>query len=660
MNGPGSMIDLDCAIASLARQEQFLSLVSPDEARARFFGRLELRPLGGERIGLDQALDRVLAEDVVAEIDVPGFDRANVDGFAVRAIDTIGASPRTPKFLALNREILTPAVEPRLPVGPGEATLIATGGMLPRGADCVVMVEHTGTRSGAEPQGILIHRPAMSGQFVAFAGSDIARGETLLRSGQRLSSREIGMLAALGRAEIYVVRRPKVAIISTGNEVVAPGLALRPGEIYDSNAAILAAATVEAGGLADRLGIGSDDCIELTRLVEEGLASCDLVVLSGGTSKGAGDLCHRVVRAFTDPGIVVHGVALKPGKPVCLALTRGKPVIILPGFPTSAIFTFHAFVAPIIRAYAGRAADDRPAIRAVLPVPVASERGRTEFLMVSLARGIGDGLLAYPIAKGSGAVTSFGQADGFIAIDQQIESLAAMTPVTVQLIGPHRPADLVMIGSHCVGLDLIAGRLAGLGLAVKILNVGSSGGLAAAKRGECDIAPVHLMDPSTGLYNRPFLTEELELVAGYRRRQGLVYRHGDPRFAERALADILAAAVSVDCLMVNRNAGSGTRILIDRLLSGAQPPGYWSQPRSHNAVAAAIAQGRADWGVAIESVARQYDLGFLAVQDEHYDFVVPKARFDQPAVRQFRALIADPSVQRSLTALGFRFAEETG
>jgi putative molybdopterin biosynthesis protein len=659
MNDLGSMDDLDSAIAGLARQDQFLSVVTPDEARARFFGRLELRPLGDEPIGLDEALDRVLAEDVVAAIDVPGFDRANVDGFAVRAIDTFGASPRTPTFLALNREILTPGVEPRLPVEPGKATLIATGGMLPRGADCVVMIEHTGIRSGSQPQGILIHRPATTGQFVAFAGSDISRGETLLRRGQRLSSREIGMLAALGRAEVNVVRRPKVAIISTGNEVVAPGLALRPGEIYDSNAAILAAATLEAGGLAHRLGIGSDDSIELTRLVERGLASCDLVVLSGGTSKGAGDLCHRVVAAFTDPGILVHGVALKPGKPVCLALTRGKPVIILPGFPTSAIFTFHTFVAPIIRAYAGRAADDRPQIPAVLPFPVASERGRTEFLMVSLARGSGDGLLAYPIAKGSGAVTSFGQADGFIAIDQQIETLAALTPVTVQLIGPHRAADLVMIGSHCVGLDLIAGRLAALGLAVKILNVGSTGGLAAAKRGECDIAPVHLMDPSTGLYNRPFLTAGLELVAGYRRRQGIIYRQGDPRFAGRAWPDILGAAVSDDCLMVNRNAGSGTRILTDRLLNGTQPPGYWSQPRSHNAVAVAIAQGRADWGVAIESVARQYELGFLAVQDEHYDFVVPKARFDLPAVRQFRALIADPSVQDALAALGFRFVVDT-
>jgi putative molybdopterin biosynthesis protein len=645
------------SVASLARQKQFLAVISPEEARARFFGGLAMRPLAAERIGLDQALDRVLAEDAVADIDVPGFDRANVDGFAVRAGDTLGASRKSPRYLSLRPEVLTPGVEPLQPVGSNEATLIATGGMLPRGADCVVMVEQTETGTGSA-RTIAVYQPAMAGQFVAFAGSDIARGETVLRRGHRLSSREIGILAALGRSSVAVVRKPRVAIISTGNEVVAPGRSLRPGEVYDSNAAILAAAVLEAGGEACRLGIGEDDVDALTRLLEEGLSTCDIVVLSGGTSKGAGDLCHRVVSTFTDPGIVVHGVALKPGKPVCLALTGGKPVAVLPGFPTSAIFTFHAFVAPIIRAYAGRPDDERHEVRAVLPVPIGSERGRTEFVMVSLARGAEDTMLAYPIAKGSGAVTTFSQADGFIAIDAQVETVAAHTPVSVQLIGRHRPADLIMIGSHCVGLDILAGRLAQVGITTKILNVGSTGGLTAAKRGECDIAPTHLMDPHSGQYNRPFLTDGLVMVAGYRRKQGIVYRRDDPRFIGRPLPELLQHVLSEDCLMVNRNAGSGTRILTDRLLQGEHPRGYWSQPRSHNAVAAAIAQHRADWGVAIESVARSYGLGFLAVQDEHYDFIVPSARFELPAVRQFRGILTEPSVRSALNALGFAPAAE--
>jgi putative molybdopterin biosynthesis protein len=293
---------------------------------------------------------------------------------------------------------------------------------------------------------------------------------------------------------------------------------------------------------------------------------------------------------------------------------------------------------------------------AVLPVRVASERGRTEYLLVSLVRGADDtSLTAYPAGKGSGAVTAFSQADGFIAIEQHAETVSPGTPVEVQLIGEAHLADLVIIGSHCVGLDVLIGRLQADGVAAKVLNVGSTGGLAAAKRGECDIAPIHLLDPDSGEYNRPLLTPELELLPGYRRLQGIVHRKGDKRFEGRSLSEAVAAALaSPDCLMVNRNAGSGTRILTDRLLNGARPPGYWSQPKSHNAVAVAVAQNRADWGIAIETVARQYGLGFIPVQDEHYDFAIPKARWESPAVQRFRAVLADKTVREELAALGFR------
>src|ERR1700736_4829661 len=317
------MNDIPTALRSLARQEQFLDVVDRDTATARFHRHLKLRPLGAETVPLPQALGRVLAREVIADVDVPGFDRASVDGFAVRADNTVGASERAPKALALNGEILTPGAVPHLTVAPGAATVIE------------------------------VRRAAAAGQFIAFAGSDLARGETVLRAGQVLTSREIGMLAAVGVAAVEVWRRPRVAIISPGDEIVAPGKPIRRGAVYDSNAAILAAAVEEAGGSAKPLGIGPDDEIVLSRLVDEGLAGCDMVVLSGGTSKGAGDLCYRVIASFNDPGIVVHGVALKPGKPLCLAVTGGKPIVILPGFPTSAIFTFHEFVAPVIRAFAG-------------------------------------------------------------------------------------------------------------------------------------------------------------------------------------------------------------------------------------------------------------------------------------------------------------------
>ena len=650
------MTDIEAALSRLSRQDQFLEVVSREQAIARFHSHLDLQPLGSERVPLSQALNRVLAEPVVAGVDVPNFDRSNVDGFALRAADTAGASERTPRALRLNAEVLTPGLEPRLAVEPGTATLIATGGMLPRGADAVAMVEHTEVRREDGRTLVEVRRPAAPGRFIAFAGSDLARGETAVRSGQLLTSREIAPLAAVGCAEVVVYRKPRVAVISTGNELIAPGVPIRPGAVYDSNAAILGSAVAEAGGTAVPLGIGRDDEEALARLVDEGLAGCDMVLMSGGTSKGVGDLCYRAVSRFADPGVLVHGVAIKPGKPVCLAVTAGKPVIVLPGFPTSAIFTFHAFAAPVVRALAGLPRQDAGQIEAILPLGVASERGRTEFMMVSLVPRADDGrLAAYPIAKDSGSVTTFSQAEGFIDIGRHVESVAAETRVSVQLIGrEQRLADLVIIGSQCVGLDVLIARLEAEGIAVKAMNVGSTGGLAAARRGECDLAPIHLMDPATGEYNRPLLGKGLELISGYRRLQGVVFRKGDRRFAGLAAREALTAALAdPHCLMVGRNAGSGTRILLDRLLEGRRPAGYWSQPKSHNAVAVAVAQGRADWGVTIASVASLYGLGFTPLQDEHYDFAVPAARLDRPPVQRFRALLDNTEVRAELATRGF-------
>jgi putative molybdopterin biosynthesis protein len=345
----------------------------------------------------------------------------------------------------------------------------------------------------------------------------------------------------------------------------------------------------------------------------------------------------------------------KPGKPLCLAVQDGKPVAILPGFPTSAIFTFHTFMAPVIRALAGHKEAREATVEATLPIRIGSERGRTEYVMVSLMHG-GEGLLAYPTAKGSGAVTGFAAADGFFAVPAMTETVPAGAPVTVTLIGEGAPPpDLVVIGSQCVGLDLLTGLLADEGLVVKSLAVGSSGGLAAAARGECDLAGIHLMDPATGEYNRPLLPNGVALVPGYGRLQGVVVRPDDARFATCATpADVVAAAASdPDALMVNRNAGSGTRILIDRLLAGARPPGYASQTKSHNAVAAAVAGGRADWGVAIQTVAAEYGLRFLPLHAEQFDFAVPEARLQRPEVQRFIALLNRPATRAALRGKGF-------
>jgi molybdopterin molybdotransferase/putative molybdopterin biosynthesis protein len=524
--------------------------------------------------------------------------------------------------------------------------------VIPRGADAVVMIEQTELIEDGSPR-IELRRATAPGQFVSYAGSDIARGETLLRRSTRIGAREIGMLAACGLDRIEVVRRPKIAVLSTGDELVEPGKPLKPAGVYDSNSAIIAAAIAEAGGEPLMLGVCPDDAVALEKAVREALAASDMVVLSGGTSKGAGDLSHRVVSQLGKPGILVHGVALKPGKPLCLGVVGDKPIVVLPGFPTSAIFTFHAFVAPVIRARAGLPPEATETISARVPIRVSSELGRKEFVLVSLVASE-EGAVAFPTGKGSGAVTSFSQADGFLEIDALASALDANSATQVTLIGSAaRAPDLVIMGSHDVALDVVVGALADRGFSARTLAVGSLGGVAAAHRGQCDIAPVHLIDPASGHYNKHLAAPGLSLVPGWRRMQGILFRPGDVRFegrsAQEALKIVLADA---SALMVNRNAGAGTRILIDKLLNGARPAGYANQPKSHNAVAAAIAQGRADWGLAIEPVAKLYGLGFLPVSPEHYDFLVVEKRRERPAVQAFLAALRDEQLRARVRALG--------
>jgi len=652
-------------------QEQFLQVLDRDEAERRFQAAVDLAPRGIEQITLSDALGRVLAADVTSPVDVPSFDRSNVDGFALVAEDTFGASEEVPRRVQLGDEVIHTAIVPTTIVRRGEAVAIATGGMMPRGADAVLMMEHADVRHNE----LRIGRAVTAGSGVSFAGTDITAGETVLRRGTILSSRDTGVLAAIGVADVEVWRKPIVAILSTGDEIIAPGQPMQPARIYDSNAQILADAVREIGGEPRRLGIVADDIDALRAKVHEALEVADVVLLSGGTSKGAGDVSYRVVAELNDPGIVAHGVALKPGKPICLAATGGKPVVVLPGFPTSAIFTFHEFVAPVLSAMAGRTHEARAIVQAKLAVKLNSEIGRTEYLLVGLVEspessvsdprspipdpstsGQAPSLAAYPMGQGSGSVTTFSRADGFTTIGRHEEIVPAGTMVDVQLLGRElQLASLVVIGSHCIGLDYLLGQLQEKGVRSKFLAVGSMAGLDAAKRGECDIAGIHLLDPQSGEYNRPFLTPALTLIPGYGRLQGIVFRKGDPRFEGRTAADAIAAAIAdSSCVMVNRNQGSGTRALIDRLLGGSKPSGYALQPRNHNAVAAAVVQDRADWGMTLDTIARNNGLGFIPVQHEQYDFVVPRARADRAGVKAFRDRLSDPATREALARLGMQ------
>jgi putative molybdopterin biosynthesis protein len=635
-----------------ADQDQFLTILSREDALARFEAALFPRAISSERRPLADALGCALAEDIAAPIDVPPFDRSNVDGFAVRSGDLASAGEATPVRVLLNDEVIACGTAPTRPVLSGTATSIATGGPVPRGADAIVMVEHT---QPAGPRAIEIRRAASPGQFLSHAGSDIARGEALLRAGTGIGSREIGMLAACGIADVSVARRPRVAVISTGDELVQPGKPLRAAEIYDTNGAIVTAAISENGGEAVFLGAIADDEEKLEAAMREALEVSDMLVLSGGTSKGAGDVSHRIIPRLGKPGIIAHGVALKPGKPLCLAVCDGKPVVVLPGFPTSAMFTFHDMIVPVLRRMAGLPPRSDARVTAKVPVRIASELGRTEFVMVSLVEG-DSGLIAYPTGKGSGAITSFAQADGFLRINALADQMPAGTETEVTLFTPNvRVPDLVIVGSHCTGLDLVTAPLTRAGLVVRSIAVGSLGGLAAARRGECDFAPIHLFDETTETYNTPFLMAGSELVPGWRRMQGIVFRAGDRRFEGLNAQDAVRAALGDPaCIMVNRNQGAGTRILLDRLLGDIRPDGYWNQPKSHNAVAAAVAQGRADWGMTIAPVAQAAGLGFIPFAEEHYDFALVTSRKQRPAVQAFLAALASEEGRAALAQAGFR------
>ena len=638
------------------KQQQFLNLATAEEAEERFWEAVQPQPLGEELVLLEKAHGRILACEVLARHNVPYFDRSNFDGFALRAEDTFGAQETAPVLLKLNPEILASGVVPQEDVAQGTATTISTGGVLPRGADGVVMIENTfplkKTASGENR--IKVLKPIVPNSGVSLAGSDIGAGEVVLRIGELLGYRETGTLAALGEAKVKVWKRPQVAVISTGDELIAPGEKMEMGKVYDSNSTVIAHAVEELGCEAVRFGIVPDDEAQLEAVLRQAL-ELDFVLLSGGTSKGEGDLNYRVFEKFNDPGVLVHGVSLKPGKPLCLAVLEGTPAAILPGFPTSSTFTFSKFIAPVLRKLAGLAPERSVHVQAKIPLRLNSDKGRTEFNLVHLVRNE-DGFSAYSTGKGSGSITGFARADGFMEISRNTEMLEAGEETTIHLLGASaRPPDLMIIGSHCVGLDFLIGEMQKRGISCKFLAVGSMGGVLAAQRGECDLAGTHLLHETSDQYNRHLLTAELHLHKGYRRSQGLLFRKDDSRFSliERNFKETIQQLMGdQNVRMINRNLGSGTRVLLDRLLSNQQPSGFFQEAKSHNSVAAAIAQKRADWGIAIRSVAEDSGLGFSQMQDEEYDFIIPQKRLNRPEVRQFINMLQEPNIQTQLNDLG--------
>lgn len=656
----------------------FHKLVTLEEARLAIQKNAPREiPLGREEVCLKEAAGRILAEAVFSSLDLPPFDRAEMDGYAVLSGDVEGASDRSAVPLKLAGSIK--AGDGGLKqIGKGECMEIATGAPLPRGADSVVMVEYTG-RAGDRVE---VSRGTTPGENVASVGSDVQIGEMVLREGTLLGVREVAVLAAVGVGKLEVFRRPKVGIISTGNEIVdverggRKGKALPFGKIYDVNAYALGSAVEEAGGIPIFLGRVPDDYDSVRGIFEEGLESkaknragnsasgsmggeaetggCDLLLLSGGTSAGVGDLVYRVIEEVCAPGILVHGLNVKPGKPTIIAADKGRLIFGLPGYPVSALMIFDQLVRPYIERLGGRTNGARSKVHGKLAFRVNGAKGRRWFLPVHLIKKEAGGSSVYPIISSSGAIASLERADGYIIVNEDREFIDGGEDVEVSLFVDRAP-ELTIMGSHCPGLDLLLHILYRKeNITAKTANIGSSAGIEMVARGEADIAGTHLLDEETMKYNEKFVKDAGlpagSLVKGYRRLQGVIVAKGNPKKIGG-----IQDALRPELMLVNRNRGSGTRVLTDHLLRllaekegmelrelAKNINGYTWEAKTHSAVAAAVHQGRADLGVGVKSVADAYGLDFIPLGYEEYDFVVnPESRGKDPVRTFLRCLRSD-------------------
>ena len=621
-------------------------------------------PLEAVEVPLLQAQGRVLAEDVRAPIDYPPFDRSTVDGYAVRSIDVAGASDVTPVTLRVTGRVSI-GVVPAGEVGPKEAFEIATGAVIPRGADSVVMEEYV-SRKGDR---LTVYRSVVPGENISQAGSDISAGDVVLRAGTLITAREIAVLAGLGISRVKVYRPPKVTVFSTGIELTPPGEPLPPGHLYDVDGYVVTALLRELGADVEFRGILPDDYNAMMRAISEALETSDVLITTGSTSAGYGDMIYRV---FRDVGaeIIVHGLKARPGKPTVIAVKGKKILFGLPGFPLSAMMNLYTLVSPVVLRMMGlEPLKELPRVKARIPFRFQAGKGFTELIPVQLVRGL-QGLSAYPMMAGSGSIAGIGLSDGFIVAEENREFFDENEEVEVTLFSRSlRVPALNIIGSNCPGIEVVL-RVAGLTRDARVISVGSMGGWLALKRGDADIAGTHLLDETTLQYNVHVprllgLEDKVVIVRGYARRIGFLVRKGNPK-GIKGFEDLLRD----DVVMVNRNKGSGTRVLLDvrlrQLLGGRRPEevikGYTYEVKTHTAVATAIVQGRADVGLSLEAVARMFDLDFIPVGEEIYDFAIRKENLEKEGVRKFVEALSSREFAELLPKElpGYRTLPDTG
>ena len=574
-------------------------------------GWLENRPT--EEVSVDDALGRVTAVSLYAAQSVPHYNGAAMDGIAVRSADTYGASEREPVKLHL--------VDKDQSISQGCCAIVDTGDLLPAGADAIIMIEDVHVADGTAE----VMAAAAPWQHVRIIGEDIVVHELVLAAGQVVEASHIGALVAAGLETVPVTAAPRVTIIPTGSELVATAQELQPGLILDVNSRMLGAAIRSWGGEVQRHEIVPDDFDRLQQAVADTLAGSDMVIINAGTSAGTEDFTSRVLASLGQ--VLVHGVAIKPGKPVVLALCSGKPVIGLPGYPVSAMLTAELFVRDCLLARQNRPLPPRVIVEAVATRQLASQIGTEEYVRVSLGQVRGK-TVAAPLARGAGLITTLTKAQGILSIPPSQDGLAAGTTATVRLFGASSYNNWLSVGSHDLSLEVLGIHLQRrTGRTLTCANVGSMGGIMAVRNSECHLAGIHILDDKTGEYNISAVKKYLrpgsyQLMHLARREQGLIVAPGNPRNLQ-SIADLCGN----DVRFVNRQRGAGTRMLLDYRLQSARLDyhsmvGYEKEVGTHMAVAASVAAGVADAGLGIRAAAVALGLDFIPIGYEQYDLLL--------------------------------------
>ena len=629
----------------------YLNNIPLDQAVERFHDALRqagaLSRSPAEEVPVEDAGGRVTAGPVWAQMSSPHYDSAAMDGIAVRAADTTGASETSPI---------------RLTVGE-QAVWVDTGDPVPDGYDAIVMVEHVHEIDEATVE---VQAPVPPYYHVRPLGEDMVASELLLPESHVLRPVDLGACAAAGVTKVLVRVRPTVAIIPTGSELVAAGSVAAAGEIVEFNSIILAGLVEEWGGHAARLAPVPDDLDRLRNALQEAVRRHDIVIINAGSSAGSEDYTARIVEEMGE--LIVHGVAYRPGHPVVLGVVQGKPVLGIPGYPVSAVLTCELFVKPLVELKLGVQAQRRRRVEARMARKVVSPMGEDEHVRVALGR-VGERMVATPIQRGAGVITSLVRADGLLTVPRLSEGVEAGSKVEVELLRPVEEIErkIVATGSHDLTLDLLASLLRrnDPGLTLGSSNVGSLGGLMALRRGEAHLAGSHLLDEETGEYNVPFVRRYLEgreivIVRLVGRTQGLMVPSGNP-LGIASLEDLFRDGVS----FVNRQRGSGTRVLLDYKLKrlGPEPhriAGYEREEYTHLGVAAAVAAGRADTGLGILSAARAMGLDFVPLLNEQYDLIIPADFYDGDLLAPLLGLIRSDEFKCEVEALGGYDTSRTG